>query len=787
MRFVELLLIKNKNMESNIQKQMIDIFKYNLRKDARTVSVATLLSQRYLKRIKYDPYYQRNYVWEKDKQSFFIESIFLGTEIPPIVLYKSGTRVEVIDGRQRFETIKRFKENDFSLHASGLMSLNALAGKKYSDLKPEFQQLFDDTKIRIFEFEILGKADLTPILEDKVKKEIFRRYNTGITPLNQSEVDNAKYDDDSLTEHLKNKLKSDADIYGLIKKCFFISSNKEQSDLIVDMVTELRKLLVLRFLPISRYADSGKSLLLEMFYDRYVGELCENEEPIIPIAEKLLNDILNIREILPDGNSYIYECLIWAISVLEMENYQVDLDKNAKCIIDHYKDNFAKYDTGSDHYYGNIMRRFEDTAKLMNNITGFDFKQYLRNQNFRKKTKAMVQTETEVELTMDKLAGLRISKPNPGSKPIDQLLSEIETEKYLIRPSYQRQEKINIYKASSIIESILLGIKLPPLFLYVREDGVREVIDGQQRLLTILGFLGRKYKNEEGVLTTSRNHNFQLKGLRILVDYNGKKFADILTQIEDTILDFDIDEIEIRQDINPDFEPTDLFIRLNNKPYPIRLNTFEMWNSTTERSVVEKIKQVTQKNIDWFYITSPKTDESGNPRDRMQNEELITILSYLCYNNYKTHDIDRILGFYPRMKMFTCRLKTKSSLTNILESLEYKPLEKELFLKSIERTEEIIELIKDVVLNGKPSKESLNEVLNIKGLVRFSRSYQEFYIMWMLLMDVNSSNLMIKRQDLLDDMNELFKKLKNVEEEEVDNTYVNNFLNLMSQVRKKYQ
>lgn len=242
-------------MESNIQNQMIDIFKYNLRKDARTVSVATLLSQRYLKRIKYDPYYQRNYVWEKDKQSFFIESIFLGTEIPPIVLYKSGTRVEVIDGRQRFETIKRFKENDFSLHASGLMSLNALAGKKYSDLKPEFQQLFDDTKIRIFEFEILGKADLSPLLEDKVKKEIFRRYNTGITPLNQSEVDNAKYDDDPLTAYLKFKLKGDVNIYNLIKNCFFVNSTKEQGDLIVDMVTELRKLLVLKFIPITKYAD----------------------------------------------------------------------------------------------------------------------------------------------------------------------------------------------------------------------------------------------------------------------------------------------------------------------------------------------------------------------------------------------------------------------------------------------------------------------------------------------------------------------------------------------------
>ena len=68
------------------------------------------------------------------------------------------------------------------------------------------------------------------------------------------------------------------------------------------------------------------------------------------------------------------------------------------------------------------------------------------------------------------------------------------------------------------------------------------------------------------MLVTSKNHSFQLKGLRILVDYNGKKYSDISNLIEDTILDFDIDEIEIQQNINPNFEPTDLFIRLNNKP-----------------------------------------------------------------------------------------------------------------------------------------------------------------------------------------------------------------------------
>lgn len=53
-----------------------------------------------------------------------------------------------------------------------------------------------NTKIRIFEFEIVGMPTLDSTIEDKIKKEIFRRYNSGITPLNQSEIDNAKYDSD---------------------------------------------------------------------------------------------------------------------------------------------------------------------------------------------------------------------------------------------------------------------------------------------------------------------------------------------------------------------------------------------------------------------------------------------------------------------------------------------------------------------------------------------------------------------------------------------------------------
>ena len=83
------------------------------------------------------------------------------------------------------------------------------------------------------------------------------------------------------------------------------------------------------------------------------------------------------------------------------------------------------------------------------------------------------------------------------SKPVEEILSDVVTNRYLVRPSYQRQEKISELKASSIIESILLGISLPPIFVYKRSNGIKEVVDGQQRLLSVISFVGKQYRDEK--------------------------------------------------------------------------------------------------------------------------------------------------------------------------------------------------------------------------------------------------------------------------------------------------
>ena len=89
------------------------------------------------------------------------------------------------------------------------------------------------------------------------------------------------------------------------------------------------------------------------------------------------------------------------------------------------------------------------------------------------------------------------------------------------------------------------------------------------------------------------------------------------------IYDFQIYLVEIDENQNPDFDPIDLFIRLNDKPYPIRENSFEMWNYWADVDVIETIKKLKESVDQWFFI---KQIKRSNDRDIMENEELITSL-----------------------------------------------------------------------------------------------------------------------------------------------------------------
>ena len=207
------------------------IFKEHLKIETYSKSIDSIYSPRLKSKINYSPYYQRNYVWDKNKATYFIESILIGTEVPPLIFFDNNEEIEVIDGRQRFETILRFMSNQFALSAKGLNALKQLKKCTYDDLAKKYITIIEnflDAKLRIIEFKLVNEPPLNKFLEDRVKKEIFSRYNSGITPLKRFEIDNAIYVDDVITNILKEMFTDDP---SLKEKIFNTFSKPVKTDI----------------------------------------------------------------------------------------------------------------------------------------------------------------------------------------------------------------------------------------------------------------------------------------------------------------------------------------------------------------------------------------------------------------------------------------------------------------------------------------------------------------------------------------------------------------------------
>ena len=73
---------------------------------------------------------------------------------------------------------------------------------------------------------------------------------------------------------------------------------------------------------------------------------------------------------------------------------------------------------------------------------------------------------------------------------IGEIVSLYKNRELVIDPAFQRLFRWDEGRKTSFLESLLLGIPIPPLFVFQRDDGIWELIDGLQRTSTILEFVG---------------------------------------------------------------------------------------------------------------------------------------------------------------------------------------------------------------------------------------------------------------------------------------------------------
>lgn len=729
-----------------------DVFENKLKIDSKTVSIDSLFNNEdKLKNTNYKPFYQRNYVWDDEKATYFIESILLGTEIPPLIYFRNISKVEIIDGRQRYQTILRFINNDFKLKRSGLKKLSNkdFIGKNFDSLDKKYKDLIWDTKLRVIEFSFNTKDGITEVIEDSVKKEIFKRYNSGITPLKTNEIDKAEFLYDDLNQYLKNEIISDKRIFEILRSLFHFEKFNEEV-----LLKKIRELLVIDYIPI-KYYSVKKSNVINQFYEY----LYDNIETIdledlrnvfitkINILESIYKKIKNQDEY----NRLISECLFWALSIFHKENNHLNIPKDDILKIANYIDeNIENYKMDRSSFAIHIKNRYENISKIFQTLYDINFNVYLKDSiDFNNQLNNINNTQDNTEVIS--FEDLRINKPEPSSISIDDIIRSMKRQKFIIRPQYQRNEVIDKKKASSIIESILLGIKIPPIFVY-KNDGVSEVIDGQQRLLTILGFLGEDFINTENEFESTKKDYYSLNLKNgILSDLSSKKFKDLSPEYQEKIKNYDLWVVEIDSKYNDKFDPVDLFIRLNYKPYPIKIDSFEMWNSYISRDLIDTIKDVYNNNKDWFYFRKTTT--------RMENENILTALIYLQYQFMISNDTSKsyeALDYYKVGNKINFRLKSKPDLTRTLEN-EPKKL---VFMSNIFEAGFINKLkllITDV--GQKNLALSLDYLLCVDN---GRRTQQSLYALWYFVNEVDIHNIVSNSKEIVEGIRGLFTQMNNV-------------------------
>lgn len=106
---------------------------------------------------------------------------------------------------------------------------------------------------------------------------------------------------------------------------------------------------------------------------------------------------------------------------------------------------------------------------------------------------------------------------------VQQLMTMVRTKQIDIAPAYQRQFRWDDTRCSQLVESMLLGIPVPSLFMAANSDSSWELVDGVQRLGSLVKFAGKKEIREKLDLGAP----LILQDLEKLSSFNGKKFGDL--------------------------------------------------------------------------------------------------------------------------------------------------------------------------------------------------------------------------------------------------------------------
>lgn len=104
--------------------------------------------------------------------------------------------------------------------------------------------------------------------------------------------------------------------------------------------------------------------------------------------------------------------------------------------------------------------------------------------------------------------------------PLDSISAMLKSGKYDLNPEYQRRKRWTVEQQSKLIESFIINVPIPPIFIYEVSYANYEVMDGLQRLTAISEFY---------------NDEFKLQGLEEWSELNGKRYSELPKTVKEGI------------------------------------------------------------------------------------------------------------------------------------------------------------------------------------------------------------------------------------------------------------
>ena len=232
--------------------------------------------------------------------------------------------------------------------------------------------------------------------------------------------------------------------------------------------------------------------------------------------------------------------------------------------------------------------------------------------------------EQEVEDAVDKPDARPVSS-QPHDWTISTLRDKYERGQIDLQPHYQREYvwELKPELPSRLVESLLLQIPIPPLYFVRLETGKIEVVDGQQRLTTLIRYV----KNE-----------FPLQKLQRLSSLNGKLFRELSDFDQEKILDASIRSIVIDSGTNQDLR-YEIFERLNRGA--MALKEQEIRNCVYRGLFCDLLAELEQ-DANWRKVKGTDTPE----RRFIEREMILRFFAFASRIDFYKGNLKRFLNEY---------------------------------------------------------------------------------------------------------------------------------------------